>query len=208
MVRRIGFLVGLAAVLSYPEAGSGQRAVFLVRHAERAANPGDPGLTPAGEERAAALADLLQDAGITAIFTSDARRTQETAKPLADALGSMRSRFPAATFQRIRSEHADDVVLVVGHSNTIPDLVKQWQPSFTREIDDSEFDKIFVVIPGDDGAAGTAGLRYGSPSMPGRPLDPTREVDRAPRAWIAPPTAEIRSPGASPPAGRVSERVR
>src|SRR4029077_6321979 len=61
--------------------------IVLVRHADPAAGGVDPTLSPAGVHRAAVLAKMLADAGIVAIFTSDLRRTKETAKPLAQLLG-------------------------------------------------------------------------------------------------------------------------
>ena len=60
--------------------------VVLVRHAEPAAGGTDPGLSTAGRRRAATLAKMLAGAGITAIFTSELRRTKETAAPLAHLL--------------------------------------------------------------------------------------------------------------------------
>ena len=61
--------------------------IVLVRHADPAAGGVDPGLSPAGVHRAGVLAKILAEAGITAIFTSELRRTKETAKPLAHQLG-------------------------------------------------------------------------------------------------------------------------
>src|SRR5207249_10611921 len=63
---------------------SAQPVVVIVRHAEKAANGGnDPDLSSAGRGRAEALARILKDSGITAIFTTELKRTQETAAPTA-----------------------------------------------------------------------------------------------------------------------------
>ncbi|MGQ0737355.1 MAG: histidine phosphatase family protein, partial [Acidobacteriota bacterium] len=72
-----------------------QPAVFIVRHAERAdtaaggapATNADPDLSDAGRTRARSLATLLKDAGITAVYATQFKRTQQTAAPLAEALG-------------------------------------------------------------------------------------------------------------------------
>src|SRR5690242_19336315 len=79
-------LLASAALLA-TNAAAEPNAIFLVRHAERAAIsgrvPSDTGLSPEGKTRAQNLARELKDAGITTIFTSEYKRTQETATPLA-----------------------------------------------------------------------------------------------------------------------------
>ena len=121
-----------------PAAAAAQTLVIAVRHAERADGgagaqpmagaPADPLLSQAGEARAARLAGLLADSGITAIFTTEFRRTQDTAKPLAAKLGLtpivVKGTDTADLLARLKSSHANDIVLVVGHSNTLPAIVK------------------------------------------------------------------------------------
>ena len=101
--------------------------VLLVRHAERAAEPrSDPELTPEGQARAQALARALEQAGVTAIITTQFRRTQDTAAPLAAARGlkpeiveaKRGEDHVAAVAAAVR--RLGGVVLVVGHSNTVP----------------------------------------------------------------------------------------
>src|SRR5205085_354526 len=66
---------------------AGQSTIFIVRHAEKAQGGGDdPVLSEAGQARAESLANLLKDAGISAIYTSEVKRTQQTAAPLARTL--------------------------------------------------------------------------------------------------------------------------
>jgi broad specificity phosphatase PhoE len=112
------------------EESAGPPLVVLVRHAEPAADPGDdPGLSPAGRQRAQVLAAALRDVGATAILTSTFRRTRETAQPLAQALGiaatavnggGMEAHI-AALAAAVRSQRG--AVVVVGHSNTVPQLI-------------------------------------------------------------------------------------
>ena len=134
-----------------------QKLVILARHAERAdggAMSGtaekDPPLSAAGETRAAKLAAMLADSGITAIFASEFKRTQDTAKPVAVRLGLTVQSMPAdSTSQlvaRIRKEHANGIVLIVGHSDTLPAIIKALGgPGVT--IADNEFDNLFVLAP-------------------------------------------------------------
>src|SRR5512140_1020904 len=100
-----------------------QEMVFLVRHAEKADRTRDPVLSPKGEARAHALATLLHDAGVTAIYATELRRTQLTAKPLADArqlsVHVHEADDSAGLVSEIRKQDPHGRVLVVRHSNTV-----------------------------------------------------------------------------------------
>lgn len=148
------------------------RLVILVRHAEKAAEPKqDPPLTPAGEERARALALALKDAGVTAIVTSAARRARATAEPLAGESHLTPTVVPAgdgttadhvaAVAAEVR-RHAGGVVLVVGHSDTIPLLIAALDGPRLPEIPHGEFAHLFVLVPGAGGARLVRGS-YGAP---------------------------------------------
>lgn len=129
----------------------GQDTIFVVRHAEKAATPAsDPGLSTEGKERAQALRALLGDAGISAIITTPTIRSQETAAPLATALGltpiSDPMTDPKVLVERLRTLSGN--VLVVGHTNTIPALLKELGHPSAVTIAEAEFDNLFVVTPG------------------------------------------------------------
>jgi broad specificity phosphatase PhoE len=142
-----------------PAVASAQKLLFVVRHAERAdagAAAGqmqaqtDPALSAVGAARAARLATMLADAGVTAIYATEYRRTKDTAGPLAAKVGvavqSMGAREQDALIQKLKSSHADDVVLLVGHSNTVPAIIKAFGgPEFTMGED--EYDSLFIVVP-------------------------------------------------------------
>lgn len=162
---RISLAALTLVLVLVPAVASAQQTIFVIRHAERADDgnaamtdkPADPGLSKAGEARAAKLATMLADAGIKAIYVTEFKRTQETAKPLAAKLGIkedvVSSRETAALVAKIRNEHAKDVVLIVGHSNTVPDIVK----AFTGKVvtlGDGEYNAMFVLTP----SAGTVAL--------------------------------------------------
>jgi broad specificity phosphatase PhoE len=150
-------LVVLVAVA--PSVASAQM-VIVVRHAERAdagapagnamtAAP-DPELSAAGKARAQALAAMLKDAGVTAIYTTEYTRTKDTAAPLAAALKItaevVSARDQAAMIAKVKA-HTSGAVLVVGHSNTVPAIIKALGgPEFT--LGESEYDSLFFVAPG------------------------------------------------------------
>ncbi len=128
-------LLALACVLAVPMEAEAQRLVLLVRHAERAdggtppagmQGPADPDLSAEGHARAARLAAMLADAGITRIFVTEFRRTAQTAAPLAKHLALAPDRIAAADIKTLNARLAaakDDVVLIVGHSNSIPSIL-------------------------------------------------------------------------------------
>lgn len=174
------FLAALAAVIVFC-AGMTHAAepvrVYLVRHAEvaegggmaGAAKPG-PGLSAAGQERAKALAATLATAGIKQIYVSSYARTQQTAAPLAAKLGlrPLVEEQDAASLQRIaqavRGLAPGSAVLIVGHSNTVPDLIRLLGASPVPAIQHTEFDKLFVVSFGSGMAARLETKTYGKPT--------------------------------------------
>ncbi|MBV8036339.1 histidine phosphatase family protein [Roseateles sp.] len=144
--------------------------VILVRHAERAAEPAaDPGLTPAGEQRALALAQALAGTRVDAILTTQFRRTRDTAAPLARAQGVQPQAIEAR--RGAAAEHVQAVadavrgqagtVLVVGHSNTVPAILAALGGPRLPEICETSFHHIFLLRPG----AGWMQLGYGAPGV-------------------------------------------
>ncbi len=155
-MKRLLFLL-LIALAGTPLV-AGAQTVFVVRHAERAdaASGGqtmmaaDPELSKAGHARAESLAAMLKDAGITAIFASDTRRAQQTGAPLAKALGLtvqvVPAKEPGALLATVKAAKGN--VLVVGHSNTVPEIIKGLGVATPVTIGESEYDSLFVVTPG------------------------------------------------------------
>jgi broad specificity phosphatase PhoE len=141
-----------------------QEAVFLVRHGERLDDSEDTALSTAGEARAARLAEMLRDARITHIFVTEYQRTANTGTPLADRLGLPLQRIPAgeadALVARVRTLGPTARVLVVGHSNTVPGLLKQLGSVQEISIPSTEYDNLFVLLPQDKAAPIVLRLRY------------------------------------------------
>ena len=154
-MRRLCVLI-LAATLLTTATAAAQRSVFLVRHAERAdggaagMNTSDPDLSDAGKARAQSLAAALKDAGIAAIYVTEFKRTQQTAAPLAAALGVQATVVPskdmAALIGKLKGSGGN--ALVVGHSNTVPEVIKQLGIADPVTLADTDYDFMFVVTPG------------------------------------------------------------
>jgi broad specificity phosphatase PhoE len=124
---------------------------FIVRHAEKAAEGGnDPDLSDAGRARAESLAKMLRDAKISAIYTTELKRTQQTAAPLSHALGLEAVVVPASAtaslVEKLKIQAGN--ALVVGHGNTIPDLLKAIGLTDPVSIAENDYDNLFVIMPG------------------------------------------------------------
>lgn len=157
---RAGALLALVVLGVSAAAGSAlaQQTVVLVRHAERAdSKPGapasmasDPDLSDAGRARAETLAAMLKDAKIATIISTEYKRTRQTAEPLAKALGlavtAIKASESANVVKAVRA--ASGNVLIVGHSNTIPDVIKALGAPPPEEIRDDEYDNLYVLTLG------------------------------------------------------------
>jgi phosphohistidine phosphatase SixA len=152
-----------------PNLGSA-RHVFLVRHTEREWEGEDPPLTVAGEAQAQALAATLRDAGVTAIITTQWRRTRNTARPLAKLLRITPEVVPVhegKSLENIREiaaairRHKDETVLVVGHITVTRVIAALGGPDLPT-ICENVFSDLFFFTPA-AGEDGLVRLRYGAP---------------------------------------------
>lgn len=135
--------------------------VILVRHAERLPSATDPSLNAAGKRRALLLAGMLADAGVTAIFTSGARRTKETAAPLASKVGAIPRAIDEDTAKaREQIVGAGACVVVVGHSDTVPELIAALGGPSDVAIEHDAFDRMFVLSATPSAPASLLAMRY------------------------------------------------
>ena len=151
-------LLSILAVLALAAPAAAQQTIFVVRHAERAdasqsGSPmmaSDPDLSDKGKARAQSLATLLKDAGITAIYTTQYKRTLQTAEPLAKALGIKPTIVDAKnTASLVEKLKSGGNALVVGHSNTVGEVIRQLGVSESTSVGDQEYDNLFVVFRGE-----------------------------------------------------------
>src|SRR6266446_5406267 len=126
---------------------SAQPVVVIVRHAEKAANGGnDPDLSAAGRARAEALARILKNSGITAIFTSEFKRTQETAAPTATSTHVTPTMVAAKDTAGLvgKLHQLNGNALVVGHGDTIPNVVKALGITSPINIPDADYSELLI----------------------------------------------------------------
>lgn len=165
--------LALAIALSLLFAGPAMaQTVIVVRHAEKADNSADPVLSAAGEIRARALAQVVANAHPSHIFTSTLQRTQGTALPAAQShgvaitkvdIGAGAAAHVADIAARVRALPADAVVLVVGHSNTVPLIARALGYAAATDMQECEYDRLTVLQLDDDRATAIVG-RYGAPA--------------------------------------------
>ena len=149
----------------------GTTTVFLVRHAEKSMmrpDDLDPDITSAGKRRADALASRLGTAGVTAIITSQFKRTQETAEPLAASLRISPEIIPAGLQGSSDSvaaavlRHRGGKILVVGHSNTISGIIQALGGPHLPNLCDSEYSNLFVLYVPASGKTEVTRQHYGA----------------------------------------------
>jgi broad specificity phosphatase PhoE len=122
----------------------------------------DPPLSAAGEQRAVRLADMLAASGVKHIFTTEYKRTRQTAAPLAERLKLTPVMSAAADPDPLIAQvkRAQGNVLIVGHSNTVPDLLKKLGVTDAVAIGDNDYDNLFVVVRNAAGKVTLVRLKY------------------------------------------------
>ena len=175
-MHRRALLVVASLLLIAPIAVEAQAepiVIYVVRHAERAddgPNSGfmldtsDPPISESGWARARLIAEMLDDAGVTQVHSTDYLRTRSTGEPTAEAEGlEIESYDPrdlpgfAGRLRTMPGRH-----LVLGHSNTTPQLVEALGGDPGTAIEAMEYDRFYIVtIVG--GTVSTVLLRFGEP---------------------------------------------
>jgi broad specificity phosphatase PhoE len=165
----------VAVVAATSTASAQPSTVILVRHAERGTEPAnDPVITEAGAQRAIALKEVLRGARVTSVITTHLQRTQLTAKPLMEAVGLTPIVVRAggaghvdSVAAAVRRRPAGDVVLVVGHSNTIPAIVGALGGPKLQDLCDSQYSMLYILeFPPGGGAPRFIEAHYGAADAP------------------------------------------
>ena len=142
------FLLCCCMLITVSGFAQGSGNIFVVRHAEKESDAPDTPLSDKGRSRAACLAQTLKDAHISAVLTSQYIRTKQTAAPITELAHAHAESFDAKAALQIAAAAQEAAksgnVLIVGHSNTIPQLMSALgAPSVS--IPDSSFDQLFIV---------------------------------------------------------------
>ena len=159
--------IGLLLVLGASNTAVADTTIYLVRHAEKARTGkehGNPELTTAGKHRAADLARVLRSVNLSAIYTTDYKRARSTAAPVSELKNT-----PVIVYdnldglaRKLLEKYPNQKVLVVGHSNTIPDLIQRLGVKGKLSIEPYDYDDLFVALIKPDGNAQLEHLHYGN----------------------------------------------
>ena len=151
-MRQLLSVRALVVAVLFVAAGSADahKGLVIVRHAEKASSTAaDPALSMQGEDRASALARLLRNAGVTDVFATEFKRTQQTVEPLTDQKGLKATIVPAkdtaALVAKLKGLKPTAVAVVAGHSDTIPGVLKALGIKDTITLRDDQYNRIFFI---------------------------------------------------------------
>ena len=149
--------------------GAAPKTVILVRHAEKQAVPPenkDPDISAAGQARADEIARMFSNSGITAIYATQYKRTQQTVKPLADkikiAVTKVEAKKTSELVAQIRARKAGETIFVAGHNNTVPEIIAALGGPSLPIIPETDFDNLYILTIQGDGVTKLVQLKYGS----------------------------------------------
>jgi broad specificity phosphatase PhoE len=161
---RSAALAALALALALPASAD----IFLVRHADKTTPDEQSLLSPKGLKRADDLRRTLSSVNLKAVYHTEFKRTLQTAAPTA----SEHKLVPIETksddvqglAKTLRARPAQEDVLVVGHSDTVPELLNELGVSTKVALGNFDYDNLFIVSPRAAGEPGFIRLHYGEPS--------------------------------------------
>jgi broad specificity phosphatase PhoE len=142
--------------------------VFVVRHAEKGPEEPDPSLTAGGAARANALAHMLGDAGVTRIYASQFKRTQETGAPLAARLGIgvtvIDARDVPGLVAQLRALPPGTRAVVLSHSNLVPPIVERLTGQLVGDLTDADYDRLYIASVRPSGPGTVLYMHFGAPA--------------------------------------------
>lgn len=143
------FAILLGLVVAPGEAAWAAEKIYLVRHAEKVPDGSrDSALTDKGKARACFLAGFFAGKGLTEVRSTEYRRTMGTAKPVARALGIPLSIYDPAELPVLAMDlkHRDGVPLIVGHSDSTPQLARLLGARDVEDMEDREYDRVIEIV--------------------------------------------------------------
>ena len=143
---------------------------MITRHAEKASDAEDSPLSEAGVQRAQALVRVVEDAGVSAIYSTQFKRNHDTVQPLSHRLGVSITELPVnlqspgdygkMLARDIMEKHSGRTVMVAGHGNTIASTI-EGLTGRAAPVGDVQYGDLFIVTVPPSGAAKVIKAQYG-----------------------------------------------
>lgn len=142
-------LTALACLIATPVLAK-NAPIYITRHYDTPAGERDPDLLPAGKSRAQQLARWFRGKKLKAIYVTDFRRTRQTVDPLAKARRIRVQLYDPRHSIEVLADAAGErgPVLIVGHSNTVPDLVEGLSAPRPADLRHEDFGDLWTVRAG------------------------------------------------------------
>ncbi len=146
MIKKIIWLL-LATIFTSNTFAANNYSIYLVRHAEKQKEGENPGLTPCGQARAKQLARLLSQANISQIYSTKYQRTRQTANPLATNQHIAVQNYNPKHLEQlsILLQQRKENSLVVGHSNTTPQLAELLSTQKMAPLTESDYQQLYQI---------------------------------------------------------------
>jgi 2,3-bisphosphoglycerate-dependent phosphoglycerate mutase len=147
-------------------AQQGVTTFIVVRHAEKSMteSSSDPSLAPEGTERAKRLAALLKEVEVSAIYSTNYKRTKSTVTPIAEAKSVAIQDYKSlkeTELDEMIKKHSGGTVVIAGHSNTVPGIVNLLiGKEKYKNLDDSNYGSLFIVTVTERGKGAVTLLTY------------------------------------------------
>ncbi|MFT6296122.1 MAG: broad specificity phosphatase PhoE [Glaciecola sp.] len=163
-------LLSLSLSLAVSALAAGGSTIYLVRHAEKVIeDSSDPALTKVGQARSKTFAAMLHGKNVTHVFSTPYQRTRDTAAPTAHEHGILVEEYNPDEGRLIvdKLKTLEGVILVTGHSNTIPGLVNLLVGTSFEDLDERVYDRVYIVTLDAHGDAELE-ISYSEPRTPTR----------------------------------------
>ncbi len=143
MLKRL-FIVILFSQIAFAQTTT----IYLIRHAEKVDNSEDPVLSEAGIKRANHWNEIFESVNFDAVYSTNYSRTLQTVTPIANKNKVIVKVYNPKNIdiEKIKKDHFGQTILIVGHSNTTPEIVNKLinQTVYTT-IDDKTFGNLYIV---------------------------------------------------------------
>ena len=121
---------------------------YFIRHAEKADSSKNPDLSEKGLERAQEWKALFSDINFDAVYSTDFNRTIQTIQPIVAGNNQLLKIYNPKMIDKelFKKETQGKTILIVGHSNTVPNMVNQIiKENKYVDIAENQFGNLYII---------------------------------------------------------------